>query len=124
MPFIISWRKLIMGLSHGQICMGVTLTVLGPFMTTNLWSANAAEPAAVVENEKIDAAIKPYAKVSGVSGTINSIGSDTLNNLITLWAEGFRKQYPNVKIQVEGRSEEHTSELQSPKDLVCRLLLE
>lgn len=92
-----------MGLSHGQICMGVTLTVLGPFMTTNLWSANAAEPAAVVENEKIDAAIKPYAKVSGVSGTINSIGSDTLNNLITLWAEGFRKQYPNVKIQVEGK---------------------
>ena len=38
-----------------------------------------------------------------MSGTINSIGSDTLNNLITLWAEGFRKQYPNVKIQVEGK---------------------
>lgn len=44
-----------------------------------------------------------YAKVSGVSGTINSIGSDTLNNLMTLWAEGFRKQYPNVKIQIEGK---------------------
>ena len=44
-----------------------------------------------------------YAKVSGVSGNLNSIGSDTLNNLMTLWAEGFRKQYPNVKIQIEGK---------------------
>jgi phosphate transport system substrate-binding protein len=44
-----------------------------------------------------------YAKVSGVSGNINSIGSDTLNNLMTLWAEGFRRQYPNVKIQIEGK---------------------
>ncbi len=92
-----------MAVSHRQICMGVTLTVLGPFMTTNLWSASTVEQAAVTENVKIDAEIKPYAKSSGVSGTINSIGSDTLNNLITLWAEGFRKQYPNVKIQVEGK---------------------
>ena len=38
---------------------------------------------------------KGYSRVSGVSGNINSIGSDTLNNLMTLWAEGFRKQYPN-----------------------------
>lgn len=46
---------------------------------------------------------KSYTRVSGVSGNINSIGSDTLNNLMTLWAEGFRKQYPNVKIQIEGK---------------------
>jgi phosphate transport system substrate-binding protein len=51
----------------------------------------------------VDPGLKPYAKASGVSGTINSIGSDTLNNLMTLWAEGFRRQYPNVKIQVEGK---------------------
>jgi phosphate transport system substrate-binding protein len=44
-----------------------------------------------------------YTRVSGVSGNVNSIGSDTLNNLMTLWAEGFRKQYPNVKIQIEGK---------------------
>ena len=56
-----------------------------------------------VDTLAIDAESKPYGKVSGVSGTINSIGSDTLNNLITLWAEGFRKQYPNVKIQAEGK---------------------
>ncbi len=52
---------------------------------------------------KLDPALKSYVKVSGVSGNVNSIGSDTLNNLMTLWAEGFRKQYPNVKIQIEGK---------------------
>ncbi|ULA68974.1 MAG: Phosphate-binding protein PstS [Nitrospira sp.] len=85
-----------------QICLSLTLTVLGPFMTTCLVSA-APGDAPVAETLTIDTELKPYGKVSGVSGTINSIGSDTLNNLITLWAEGFRKQYPNVKIQVEGK---------------------
>src|SRR6476660_6022501 len=51
----------------------------------------------------LDPALKGYIKVSGVSGNVNSIGSDTLNNLMTLWAEGFRKQYPSVKIQIEGK---------------------
>ena len=51
----------------------------------------------------VDSNWQPYGRVSGVSGNINSIGSDTLNNLMTLWAEGFRKQYPNVKIQIEGK---------------------
>jgi phosphate transport system substrate-binding protein len=51
----------------------------------------------------LDPALKGYVKVTGVSGNVNSIGSDTLNNLMTLWAEGFRKQYPNVKIQIEGK---------------------
>lgn len=51
----------------------------------------------------IDPAVKSYEKVSGVDGNLNSIGSDTLNNLMALWAEGFGKLYPNVKIQVEGK---------------------
>ena len=51
----------------------------------------------------VDSNWQAYARVSGVSGNLNSIGSDTLNNLMTLWAEGFRKQYPNVKIQIEGK---------------------
>jgi len=51
----------------------------------------------------LDSALKSYVKVTGISGNVNSIGSDTLNNLMTLWAEGFRKQYPNVKIQIEGK---------------------
>lgn len=52
---------------------------------------------------KVEAGIKPYQKVSGVTGTLSSIGSDTLNNLMTLWAEGFKKSYPGVNIQVEGK---------------------
>jgi phosphate transport system substrate-binding protein len=41
------------------------------------------------EKLQVDPAITAYAPVSGVSGNLNSIGSDTLNNLMTLWAEGF-----------------------------------
>jgi phosphate transport system substrate-binding protein len=52
---------------------------------------------------KVDAGIPAYQKTSGVSGGLSSIGSDTMNNLMTLWAETFRKFYPNVKIQVEGK---------------------
>lgn len=51
----------------------------------------------------VDPAVKGYKRAEGVSGNLNSVGSDTLNNLMTLWAEGFQRQYPNVKIQVEGK---------------------
>jgi phosphate transport system substrate-binding protein len=51
----------------------------------------------------VDPAIDPYQQVSGVTGSISSIGSDTLNNLMTLWAEGFKAKYPNVNIQIEGK---------------------
>lgn len=52
---------------------------------------------------EVDPAIPAYTVVPGVSGTLNSIGSDTLNNLLTLWAEGFKAKYPNVKVQIEGK---------------------
>jgi len=52
---------------------------------------------------KLDPELKDYKPVSGISGNLNSIGSDTLNNLMTFWVEGFAKYYPNVKIQVEGK---------------------
>ncbi len=51
----------------------------------------------------VDPGIAPYKQTSGVTGNLNSIGSDTLNNLMTLWAEGFKKAYPNVNIQIEGK---------------------
>jgi phosphate transport system substrate-binding protein len=50
-----------------------------------------------------DESVKPYAKVPGVAGNLSSVGSDTLNNLMTFWAESFGKLYPNVKIQIEGK---------------------
>ncbi len=55
------------------------------------------------EAVKVDPSIPEYNKVSGVSGNISSIGSDTMNNLMTLWCEGFNKYYPNVKCQIEGK---------------------
>jgi phosphate transport system substrate-binding protein len=58
---------------------------------------------ASAEALKVDKTLKKYQAVGGVSGNLNSIGSDTLNNLMTMWAEGFRKKYPNVNIQIEGK---------------------
>jgi len=52
---------------------------------------------------KLDPALQPYKQTSGVSGSINSIGSDSLNNVMTLWAETFGKFYPNAKVQIEGK---------------------
>ena len=52
---------------------------------------------------KVDVNLADYVKVQGVAGNLNSVGSDTLNNMMTFWAEGFRKKYPNVNIQIEGK---------------------
>jgi phosphate transport system substrate-binding protein len=57
----------------------------------------------LAQTVQVDPAMKPYQKTSGVSGNLTSVGSDTLANLMTLWAEGFRKQYPNVRIQIEAK---------------------
>ncbi len=73
------------------------------FLAVVLLGLVTALPAAAQETVGIDPALASYQKVSGVSGSLNSIGSDTLNNLMTLWAEGFRRQYPNVRIQIEGK---------------------
>lgn len=51
----------------------------------------------------LDPALKPYTPVSGISGTLKSIGSDSMNNGMTLWAEGFLSFYPNVTIEIEGK---------------------
>jgi phosphate transport system substrate-binding protein len=59
--------------------------------------------AAVASAVEVDPAIKGYQKVPGVSGNLNSIGSDTLNNLMAYWAEGFTKLYPSVRPQIEGK---------------------
>ncbi len=51
----------------------------------------------------VESGVPAYQKSSGVSGNVNSVGSDTMNNMMTLWAEAFIKMYPNVKVQVEGK---------------------
>jgi phosphate transport system substrate-binding protein len=70
------------------------LTLLATMATVA--SAQAAKPT-------VDPAIGEYKQVSGVTGNLNSIGSDTLNNLMTFWAEGFKALYPNVNVQIEGK---------------------
>lgn len=59
--------------------------------------------AASAQQVKVDPAMAAYQKSSGVSGNVNSVGSDTMNNMMALWGEMFLKMYPNVKIQVEGK---------------------
>jgi phosphate transport system substrate-binding protein len=60
----------------------------------------AAASASAVD---VDPSLPTYTPVSGISGNLKSIGSDTLNNLMTFWSEGFRARYPAVKIAVEGK---------------------
>jgi len=51
----------------------------------------------------VDPALPDYSTGSEVSGNIKSIGSDTMNNEMALWAEGFRAVHPGVKVEVEGK---------------------
>jgi phosphate transport system substrate-binding protein len=49
----------------------------------------------------VDNGLPEYKKVSGVSGTLSSVGSDTLANMMTFWAEEFKRTYPNVNVQIQ-----------------------
>ena len=57
----------------------------------------------VLVNAEVDSKIPRYKTISGISGSLNSVGSDTLNNLMALWTEKFNQYYPNVIFQVEGK---------------------
>ncbi len=50
---------------------------------------------------KLDPQLPDYQKTAGVAGNLSSVGSDTLANLMTLWAEEFKRLYPNVNIQIQ-----------------------
>ncbi len=49
----------------------------------------------------VDPELPGYTPASGVAGVLSSAGSDTLANLMTLWAEAFKRHYPNVHVQVQ-----------------------
>ncbi|MBA3685672.1 MAG: substrate-binding domain-containing protein [Planctomycetes bacterium] len=66
--------------------------LLGALITV---SAAAAE---------VDPALPEYrASPAPLAGSLNSVGSDTLNNLMTYWAEGFQALHPGSTIQIEGK---------------------
>jgi phosphate transport system substrate-binding protein len=58
---------------------------------------------ATLTAEAADAASghQPYQTETGISGNVTSVGSDTLANLMTLWAEQFKRFYPSVNIQIQ-----------------------
>jgi phosphate transport system substrate-binding protein len=51
----------------------------------------------------IDSRLPGYQPTTGVSGTIKTVGSDTMNNMMTLWAENFQRIYPHVQVEIEGK---------------------
>lgn len=73
------------------------LSALGIVATTAF-----VAPTAMAQAVQVDPALPSYTKASGVSGNFTSVGSDTLNNLMTLWAETYKRNYPNVNIQIQG----------------------
>jgi phosphate transport system substrate-binding protein len=78
--------------NHGRVLLVAVATIIV-----------AAAAAVDADQVKVDPGLSPYKTVGGVSGNLTSVGSDTLNNLMTLWAETFQRFYPNAKIQIEGK---------------------
>jgi phosphate transport system substrate-binding protein len=66
-------------------------------------TALAANLAATTAAIALDANLPAYHAVSGISGQINSVGSDTLNNEMARWAKGFEGLYPGATIEIEGK---------------------
>jgi len=63
-------------------------------------------PALLIASTQVagtNAQIAAYKKAAGVTGSLSSVGSDTLNNVMTMWGETFSRFYPSVKVQVEGK---------------------
>lgn len=54
-----------------------------------------------IEVLAVDKDVPHYKKVSGISGNLSSAGSDTLANMMTFWAEEFKRIYPNINLQVQ-----------------------
>ncbi|OOZ39695.1 phosphate-binding protein [Solemya pervernicosa gill symbiont] len=72
-----------------------TLNIAGVALSAALFAGSALAGA------KVDSSIPAYTKASGVSGNLSSVGSDTLANLMTLWAEDYKRAYPSVNIQIQ-----------------------
>ncbi len=78
-----------------RITSTVRILLTGSIIGLGLLAANNASAVSV------DKGVPEYKAVSGISGNLSSVGSDTLANLMTLWAETFKRAYPNVNIQIQ-----------------------
>jgi phosphate transport system substrate-binding protein len=76
------------------------------FKTKSLIAAMGFATVALVSGtasavQTVDAGLPDYQKASGIAGNLSSVGSDTLANLMTMWAEEFNREYPNVNVQIQ-----------------------
>ncbi len=78
-----------------QIASFVNTTLTATILSISLLATTNVSAISVDED------IPGYRSVSGISGNLSSVGSDTLANLMTLWAESFKRYYPNVNIQIQ-----------------------
>lgn len=71
-------------------------------LTVGAISALLAASTAFAQDAQVDPNLPEYTPVTGIAGNLSSVGSDTLNNLMSLWAEEFQRFYPNVNIEIQG----------------------
>lgn len=55
----------------------------------------------VQANIEVDPSLPDYQKKDGIAGTLSSVGSDTMANLMILWADAFKSNYPGVNVQIQ-----------------------
>lgn len=102
----------------GALAIGVAI-VLGP-TTTLLLGCGESPPAstgtsrpvtpsdpgpptpAEQSSPGVDPGLPGYRAIEGISGSLKSVGSDTMNNLMAAWGEAFKGFYPAVTVAVEG----------------------
>ncbi|MFO0423846.1 MAG: PstS family phosphate ABC transporter substrate-binding protein [Planctomycetia bacterium] len=95
-------RSGIAGVTRSAACVAVLMTACS--IVAGLASPAVAQAVAESPAKPAAAEIMPYQKVAGeVSGTLKCVGSDTMNNLVAHWAEGFKKFYPSVQEGIEGK---------------------
>ena len=76
---------------------------VGIFAAVSAFAMVTAGGMCLAADVKVDTTLPSYKPVKGVSGTLKTAGSDTMNNVMALWGEGFKKHYPNIKIEIEGK---------------------
>jgi phosphate transport system substrate-binding protein len=103
-----SMKNIVIAIIAVVVVGGVIIWATSSKKTTTSFSDEMAQPAgemssdiSSISSDELDPNLPDYQKVSGVSGNLSSIGSDTLANLMTLWTEEFKRLYPNVTIQVQ-----------------------
>ncbi len=82
-------------MKHNRITSVINTALAGTLLSIGLLASSSAYAVSV------DKGVPEYKAVSGISGNLSSVGSDTLANLMTLWAESFKRAYPNVNIQIQ-----------------------